>query len=403
MNTKNKIIIDRLIGVLIALPLNYLVRFVGFFTRFDHSLSEEKRRIIISKYKGMGSIIQCTPLIKTLKIKYPNAQIVFVSSVENKMILEKIDLIDEIILLDDKTVFKLVGSSFGLIWRLLKKRGDLFIDLEIYSNFSSVITTLSIAKDRFGFYLNTSKYRLGLYTHMMYFNTTAPITQAYLQFARLLNCEEIVTSQYDFKNIETSNLIDGEYIVINVNASDLRLERRWSPESFVQLISAIRNEFPLIKVVLIGSKNEVDYVGQISKTFAEDKYVNDVSGKTSINDLIGCIKGSMFVITNDTGPMHLSSAVRKRTIALFGPCSPSQYAVGEFVIPIYKNLYCSPCVHEFLIPPCKGNNQCMQLIQVNEVLKEVRKAVQFENEIVSLNTKTYLGENSTVLGKVVRG
>jgi len=36
-------------------------------------------------------------------------------------------------------------------------------------------------------------------------------------------------------------------------------------------------------------------------------------------------------------------------------------------------------------------------------LKEVRKAVQFENEIVSLNTKTYLGENSTVLGKVVRG
>ena len=40
----------------------------------------------------------------------------------------------------------------------------------------------------------------------------------------------------------------------------------------------------------------------------------------------------------------------------------------ENCLPLYKNLYCSPCVHEFAIPPCKGNNICMQSIQVSEVI-----------------------------------
>jgi hypothetical protein len=55
-------------------------------------------------------------------------------------------------------------------------------------------------------------------------------------------------------------------------------------------------------------------------------------------------------------------------VALFGPCSPQQYGVNPSGIVIYKNIYCSPCVHDFIIPPCKGDNQCMKLISVAEVV-----------------------------------
>lgn len=387
-------------GVFIAFPLNFLVRLVGFVTNFDHSLKGDKRKIVVCKYKGMGSIIQATPLIQTLKTSYPNAKITFVSSVENKSILERISIIDQVLLVDDRKFLSLIGSTIRLLTQLVRMRADLYIDLEIYSNFSSIITTFSMAKDRFGYYLSTSKYRMGMYTHMMYFNTNSPISESYLQFARLLDCEKIIHHQFVFEEKKEFSPHLENYIIINCNASDLRIERRWPKQSFIDLIHFVRKSNNELSIVLIGSKNEAEYVAEISNSFSEDNKVLDLSGKTTLNELIELIRHSNFVITNDTGPMHLSSALQKKTIALFGPCSPQQYAIGENIIPIYKDLYCSPCVHEFIVPPCKGNNQCMKSIGVEEVLRSIDKINQVNTS--AKREVTYVGIDGVVAGKVVR-
>lgn len=348
----------------------------------------------------MGSIIQATPLIQTLKLNYPDATITFVSSVENKSILERITIIDQVLLVDDRRVFSLIGSSARLLSKLIRMRADLYIDLEIYSNFSSIITTFSMAKDRFGYYLNTSKYRMGMYTHMMYFNTNSPISESYLQFARLLNCTTIINNQFAFEEKEDLRPQLDNYIVINSNASDLRIERRWPKASFIDLIQSIRKSNEALTIVLIGAKNESDYVSEISNLFSEDDKVLDLSGKTTLDELIEVIRYSNYVITNDTGPMHLSSALKKKTIALFGPCSPQQYAIGENIIPIYKDLYCSPCVHEFIVPPCKGNNQCMKSIATLDVLNAISL---IDEELKSPKREvTYVGIDGIAVGKVVR-
>jgi len=387
------------LGAFIAFPLNFLVRVVGFFTNFDHSLKGKKKNIVVCKYKGMGSIIQSTPLIQTLKVNYPEANIIFVSSIENKAILERITIIDQVLLVNDSGVFKLIGSSTRLLIKLIRTRVDLYIDLEIYSNFSSIITTCSLAKDRFGYYLSASKYRMGMYTHMMYFNTTSPITESYLQFARLLKCENIIHHQFVFEEKKELKVDLTNYIVVNPNASDLRIERRWPKESFIELINLINVQQDAPKIVLIGSKNESSYVSEISSHFMSNENVMDLSGKTTLDQLIEVIRGCNYVITNDTGPMHLSSALKKKTIALFGPCSPKQYAVGEHIIPIYKDLYCSPCVHEFIVPPCKGNNQCMKSI----LTLDVKNAIEHINNSANASRKiTFVGIDGNTLGKVVR-
>ena len=400
MNTRRKIVIDKFLGVFIAFPLNFLVRLVGFVTNFDHSLKGKKKNIVVCKYKGMGSIIQSTPLIQTLKTNYPNAKITFVSSVENKSILERITIIDQVLLVDDRKISGLIGSSTRLLIRLIRMRADLYIDLEIYSNFSSIITTFSMAKDRFGYYLNTSKYRMGMYTHMMYFNTNSPISESYLQFARLLNCEKIIHHQFVFVEKKELHPQLDNYIVINSNSSDLRIERRWPKQSFIDLIHSVRESNNELSIVLIGAKNEAEYVAEISNVFSEDTKVLDLSGKTTLDELIELIRHSNFVITNDTGPMHMSSALQKKTIALFGPCSPQQYAIGENIIPIYKDLYCSPCVHEFIVPPCKGNNQCMKSIGVAEVLKSIEKIKEVAE--TPKREVTYVGIDGISVGKVTR-
>ena len=199
----------------------------------------------------MGSIIQSTPLIKTIAKNHPNAKIIFITSIENKQITNMIEDIDEVIYIDDNSFFSLLTSIFPFIHRLIKLRIEVFIDLEVYSNFSTLICLFSLAKNRLGFYMNSKHYRLGNYTHMMYYNTRSSIAETYLQFAGMLHCNKTDKELYHFKNIPAIDHLkfplksDGsDYIVINPNASDLRIERQWAKDDFIKLIHLLIEKPP---------------------------------------------------------------------------------------------------------------------------------------------------------------
>jgi len=410
MKTERKLLIDNLLGAPATLLLNFIVRVIGFCLRIDHSLDKPFKTILISKYIGMGSIIQATPLLQTLREKFPQARIIFITNQSNKILLEHIPSVDEVLTVKDKNVFALFGSVSKLLITLWRRKPDVFIDLEIYSNFSSLITTFSLATNRLGFFKSDKKYKMGLFTHMMYFNQNALLSEAYLQFARLLGCKNIITvldkinltqpEQIDSEQVfAKQNIEPGKYIVINPNASDLRLERRWPAENYILLISKILEQFPAYKIILIGSKDETDYVRSISFAFKNEKVI-DTSGKLALVNLIYLIKNASLLVTNDTGPMHIGFSQGTKTVALFGPCSPVQFAKSENSELIYKKVYCSPCVHEFLIPPCKGNNQCMKLISVEEVWEAVKS---FQNKLSHKTpSQAIIYESEYVLGRVLR-
>jgi ADP-heptose:LPS heptosyltransferase len=388
MNTRNKIRIDQGLVKPLIFMLNGFVQLIGKILRLDHNLNKDFKIIAVAKYKGLGSIIQATPLLQTLRLQYPQAHIVFVTTKSNVAILQKIKCIDEIIFFDDKNISSFFKSFFPFIFRLIKLRVELYLDLEIYSNFSSLVTTISMARNRAGYFLRSSNYRLGIYTHMMYYNIRVPVSQTYLQFARLINCTSLVEDLYPLEVTLNSLVMEEEYlksgkekyILINPNASDLRLERRWEGLNFTRLINELQNKFSY-KIILIGGKDEAEYVNQIYAGINTKSTVINLAGKTSIDDLLYLIKHASVFITNDTGPMHLSFSLQTKTIALFGPCSPEQYNHNKNCLSIYHKVYCSPCVHEFIIPPCGGDNQCMKLIKVEEVLLAVDKMLDSDKLI----------------------
>lgn len=404
MKTSTQIFVDNRLVKPIISALNIVVRLVGQILRLNHDLSKNFKTIAICKYKGMGSIIQSGPLIQTLRKKYPDAQIIFISTKGNRAILEEIKEVDKTILLDDGSLFKLITSYPSFIIKLIRSKIGVFIDLEIYSNFSSLNTTLSLARNRFGFYLRSSQYRMGIYTHMMFFNTQSPIMQAYLQMARLLGCsdEHISNALLPFET-SSKRLVQKPYIVLNPNASDLRIERRWPAEYFRILILKMKDEYPETQFVLIGSTSEASYVEELITGLPALDGINNLAGKTNLKELINVISLAELVITNDTGPMHISAAQKTPTIALFGPCSPKQYGSLPTVYPVYKSIYCSPCVHEFQVPPCWGDNQCMKKISVNDVMEVFRKFKSGQapdNKPESIDWKN-LNDNRT-LGQVER-
>jgi ADP-heptose:LPS heptosyltransferase len=330
----------------------------------------------------MGSIIQATPLLQTLKKSYPAAEITFVTSSANLKLLESIGVVDRILIIDDRAVLKIIRSTFQVLRLLWKNRADLYIDLETYSYFSTALATMSCATNRFGFYRIERNIRMGVYTHMMFFNARAPIAQSYLQMARLAGCNAMVESLFRFnvsepdrmttaqKVIAVSGSATSSYTIINPNASDLRVERRWPAEKFIALINSLRSKYPDKKFLLIGAANEFHWVKKIHDALDAEvrECVFNTAGLFTLYELFSLIEQSELVITNDTGPMHISFAFSRPTTSLFGPASPSQYGQNPNAYGIYKNIYCSPCVHDFLTPPCRGDNQCMKKITVDEVM-----------------------------------
>jgi ADP-heptose:LPS heptosyltransferase len=180
---------------------------------------------------------------------------------------------------------------------------------------------------------------------MMFFNYKAPISEVYLQIARLFGNISEKPSLYPFYLNEDlpTGMLNKKYIVINPNASDLRIERRWEKSKFITLIKQIAQEYKDYTIYLIGSQSENPFNQSIkNELLSYDKVIN-MAGKTNILELIALIKNSSFVITNDSGPMHIAFACETPTICLFGPCSPEQYGFVRNTLIIYKRVYCSPC------------------------------------------------------------
>ena len=403
MNVKSQILIDKYIAKPIAYVLNFFVKILGQILRINHDLDKPFKTIAVFKFKGMGSIIQATPLLNSLRKKFPDAKIIFVTSISNKQILDHIKLVDEIVILNDKGIFSFITSSIKALFRLIRIHPDVYIDLEIYSDFSTLFTLFTLSKNRFGFYLRSSSFRTGIYTHMMFFNPKAPISKAYLQMANLLECElEEDIYQIQFKSQYYLNF-KNEYIVINPNASDLRIERRWDKENFIIIINKILLDFPLLDIVIIGSKDEFDYTNEIERKVNNKRLLN-TTGKLSIDDLIGVVKNAKLMLSNDTGPMHIAFSMNTPIICLFGPCSPEQYGMSSNAHIIYKPVYCSPCVHDFTTPPCNGDNICMKLITVDEVYSLIQKVIQTEiTKEIPISTELIYKTNSKTLGILKTG
>ncbi len=371
MNIKQQIFLDSFIAKPIAFSLNFIVRALGQILSINHDLKREYQTIAVCKFKGMGSIIQATPMLAAIKVQHPNSKLVFISTKSNRSILEKIDHIDTIITIDESSLINFITSNISALYQLIKKRPGVYFDLEIYSDFSTLFTLFSLSTNRVGFYLRSSSFRMGIYTHMMFFNPKVPISNVYLQMSKLIGCNDEHQELYPLKkSIQKPFSHSRKYLVINPNSSDLRLERRWDSNNFIQIIRKTLNEFSDYNIFLIGSKDEQEYTESIS-TIINDPRLISTAGKTSISEVIALIDSAEIMITNDTGPMHLAFALKKEVICLFGPCSPDQYGRSNNAHVIYKNTYCSPCVHDFEIAPCNGNNICMQLIGVEEVNENI--------------------------------
>lgn len=375
-----KIKIDRILFGALAYILDRMAFFLGKLLNMDHSVTKENiKNVVIAKYLGLGSIVRSQVIIEDIKSVFPKAKIYYLTSKKNKAIFDIIQNVDKVLTIDETGIISMVFSTFNLIVSLLKIKADVFMDLEVYSRYSTCISIMSCARNRYGFFRHDIHWHIGIYTHMLYFNNQKNITEIYLQLSKYLTKSENdyrYLPSFNFreenkKEVEDyfENYLDKNnnyYIGINANASELALERRYPPQYFTELIENLA-QIKNICIFLIGSPSEKKYLEEEIYNKLDENIRNKVfltAGKFSLNGSIYLLSKFDLFITTDSGPLHFAYAQNINIISIWGPCSHLHYGIKNYKndIAINTNAYCSPCIHLTIRPPCRGHNICLQKI-----------------------------------------
>jgi heptosyltransferase-2 len=118
-----------------------------------------------------------------------------------------------------------------------------------------------------------------------------------------------------------------------------------------------------LPAVLLGSRND-----QPAALGVEGK---NLVGKTSLDEAIDLLAGAQYVVTNDSGLMHVAAALGRPLVALFGSSSPEKTPPQSSLARVlWLKPECSPCFQR----ECPlGHFRCMREITVDQVLAEVTR------------------------------
>ncbi|MBB4116326.1 ADP-heptose:LPS heptosyltransferase [Rhizobium sp. BK226] len=412
MKNKHKLLIDRVFGQILTLALRIPALILERFLRRNHVMppNEPPKRIVVAKYLGIGSILQATPMLQGLKKKYPDSELIFLSLKTNRGLLSHYEFVDDVLCVDDSSVWRVFATSFRVVVQLIVRKIDLFIDLEVYSSYGSLMCLLSCSKNRLGFSIQDTDYKAFMYTHLLYLNTSFPMRYCYSQLGQLAGmepppvtveplCPSLSETEIDAVRKRTQEIFSFEHqgiIVMNANASDLRYERRWSRESFAVVARHFAQQG--YAVALVGSKAEREYVqGILDLLGSAANNVRNVAGAFSLLEFFAFLQQCSLVVTNDSGVMNMALTLRIPQLLLAGPVNPEQYFIpNEFRAYIYYQTYCSPCTHYVDEPPCAGDNVCMKQIQPEQVIDYSERLLRGES--VKSKRSVSFSCNSEVLG-----
>ena len=116
---------------------------------------------------------------------------------------------------------------------------------------------------------------------------------------------------------------------------------------------------------------------EVKKELPFDSHPNllDFVGKTALKELIALVSLARLVVVNDSGTVHIASALKKKAVVIYGPTLPSfgftPYGVEHEILE--ADVYCRPCSpHGPKICPMK-HHECMLKIPPEKVLEAINK------------------------------
>ena len=168
------------------------------------------------------------------------------------------------------------------------------------------------------------------------------------------------------------NIDNNKPIIAFCPAAEYGLAKRWPPVHFATLadkLTALNYQ-----ILIFGSNKDVDISKQIIELCNNKNNIINLCGETSLIDVIDLLAKSQYVISNDSGLMHIACAVGAKVIAIYGSSSPNfTPPLSHKAQTVQINLDCSPCFER----TCRfGHYHCLTQISPKTILDIIQSNVQ---------------------------
>ena len=333
------------------------------------------QQILVRGPNWLGDAVMCEPALRGLRRLFPQASITLLVKPSVAGLFESHPAVDRIFLYDDK------GRHAGLAgkWRLAGDLRQQGFDLAVlFQNAfeAALLTALAGIRRRYGYATDGRSLlfsepvamhgrRTPVHQIEYYWNMLKPLglTGHPSQPELFVSPDEerSIAERLNHRGITTADH------VIGINpGSTYGGAKRWLPDRFAdsteRLCRTLRDAGRRPAVVVIGAKGEEPLGREIASRLTAPSAM--LSGATTIRELMAVIKRCAVLITNDTGPMHLASALGVPVVGIFGPTdwrttSPSGVEHALLRHPVD----CAPC----MLRECPIDHRCMTGVTVDRV------------------------------------
>ena len=165
-------------------------------------------------------------------------------------------------------------------------------------------------------------------------------------------------------------------IVLNPNASKRFPMRRLPLESYAELARQLLEE-PDVFVIITGVAEEKPDAVHICQHVGSPRVV-DLTGQTTMMELLHLFNLAQVLVTNDSGPAHFACLTGIHVVVFFGPELPDRYRpLARSSDVVYTGYTCSPCVSPYnqRLSTC-NDNLCLKTIDIRSVSDLVRRRLR---------------------------
>lgn len=331
------------------------------------------KKILVVRMRHLGDVLLTSPVFTQLKKTMPHAEIDAFINQESLPMLSGHPAISDYFLYDrawkSLPFYPRIKKELALLQAVRAKKYDLVLNLT-EGDRGAIIARYSGAPYRVGFDPGKSGFfgKRKLYTHLAKICPHPRHTvERQLDVLRCLG----IHPEWEERDLFFDVPLDSLHKMRSLCGEDFILIHpvsRWMFKSppisfFKALIQELLDRGE--RVVVTGGAEEASYVDEIVAGFSS---VINLGGKTSLKELGALIQLSKTLVTVDSVPLHLASALKAPVVAIFGPSSeinwgPWRNPKGHVITP---KVSCRPCY----MAGCGGSRKsdCLSRISVEEVL-----------------------------------
>jgi len=319
------------------------------------------KKVLVIQTAFLGDVILATALVEKLNKCFPEIAIDMLVREGNEGLLKNHPLLSEVL------VWKKKSGKWSNLFRILKEirknNYDAVFNLQRFFS-SGFLTAFSGAAVKSGFdknpmsflFSHVSKHVIGDNRHEISRNMEllAPFCEGEIVKPRLFPSDD------DFKKVES--LIRHPYVTMA--PASVWFTKQLPEEKWQQMINQTD---PSHQIYLLGGPGDVELCGRLEKTNSKAKVVN-LAGKLNLLETAALMKDAVMNYVNDSGPLHIASAMNAPVTAFFCSTVP-EFGFGplsdqSYVIQTLEKLTCKPCgLHGYKSCPL-GHFKCGTTILV---------------------------------------